>query len=581
MVRESIQRWIASLVTGTVTLRLRRGDDYTILDTQGPGFSYHPDRLSMERVENAAFGPDGPDRPAHHAQPRHRRLPRQAGGLRRAAAGAGHGARRARHAVRRAALGRVRPDRGGRGPAPTTTGRRSTTPPWKRAPTDAGLRGTTRYRPAVGWPVRRPGRRTRWPRCRSPRSSTGALAPYDVRGSMAHARVLHRRRAAHRRRAGRHARRAGQARAPTSTSGAFGPAPDDEDVHSALERGLIERAGPELGGKLRAGPLAQRPGRHPVPDVAARRRPPRRRRACWTSSRRWSRRPTRTRTRRCPGAPTCSTPSRCCSPTTWPRTRTPCCATSTGCATGTGAPRCRPYGSGALAGLVARAGPGGGRRRAGLRPQSSANSIDGTAARDFAAEAAFVLAMIGGGPVPAGRGGDPLGDGRVRLRHARRRVLHRQLDHAAEEEPGRRGAGPRQGRAADRQPDRAAGHAQGPAARLQPRPAGGQGAAVRLGRAAGAAAPGGRRDGRDAHVPHRPAGRAGAGRVHASPPTSPSGWSARACRSGWRTRRPAGACARPRPAASGSTTLTDAELAAVHPALQPGGARRCSPSQAR
>ena len=57
MLRESIQRWIASLVTGTVTLRLRRGYDYTVLYTQGPGFSYHPDRLSMERVENAAFGP--------------------------------------------------------------------------------------------------------------------------------------------------------------------------------------------------------------------------------------------------------------------------------------------------------------------------------------------------------------------------------------------------------------------------------------------------------------------------------------------------------------------------------------------
>ena len=57
MQREPIQRWVASLVTGTVTLRLRRGDDYTILDTTGPEFSYHPDRLSMERVENAAFGP--------------------------------------------------------------------------------------------------------------------------------------------------------------------------------------------------------------------------------------------------------------------------------------------------------------------------------------------------------------------------------------------------------------------------------------------------------------------------------------------------------------------------------------------
>jgi argininosuccinate synthase len=57
MVRESIQRWIASLVTGTVTLRLRRGEDYTVLNTEGSGFSYHPERLSMERVENAAFGP--------------------------------------------------------------------------------------------------------------------------------------------------------------------------------------------------------------------------------------------------------------------------------------------------------------------------------------------------------------------------------------------------------------------------------------------------------------------------------------------------------------------------------------------
>ena len=103
MLRESIQRWVASLVTGEVTLRLRRGEDYTILDTTGPAFSYHPDKLSMERVENAAFGPDRPDRPADHAQPRHRRLPRQAGALRRAAARAGHGARRARHAVRRAA----------------------------------------------------------------------------------------------------------------------------------------------------------------------------------------------------------------------------------------------------------------------------------------------------------------------------------------------------------------------------------------------------------------------------------------------------------------------------------------------
>jgi argininosuccinate synthase len=57
MLRESIQRWVASLVTGEVTLRLRRGDDYSVLDTRGPAFSYHPDKLSMERTSNAAFGP--------------------------------------------------------------------------------------------------------------------------------------------------------------------------------------------------------------------------------------------------------------------------------------------------------------------------------------------------------------------------------------------------------------------------------------------------------------------------------------------------------------------------------------------
>ena len=57
MMREAIQRWIASVVTGQVTLRLRRGEDYSLLDTRGENFSYHPDKLSMERVENAAFGP--------------------------------------------------------------------------------------------------------------------------------------------------------------------------------------------------------------------------------------------------------------------------------------------------------------------------------------------------------------------------------------------------------------------------------------------------------------------------------------------------------------------------------------------
>jgi argininosuccinate synthase len=57
MLRESLQRWVGSAITGEVTLRLRRGEDYSILDTTGPAFSYHPDKLSMERTENAVFGP--------------------------------------------------------------------------------------------------------------------------------------------------------------------------------------------------------------------------------------------------------------------------------------------------------------------------------------------------------------------------------------------------------------------------------------------------------------------------------------------------------------------------------------------
>ena len=57
MLRESLQRWVGMAVTGEVTLRLRRGEDYSVLDTAGPAFSYHPDKLSMERTEDSAFGP--------------------------------------------------------------------------------------------------------------------------------------------------------------------------------------------------------------------------------------------------------------------------------------------------------------------------------------------------------------------------------------------------------------------------------------------------------------------------------------------------------------------------------------------
>ena len=57
MLRQSLAGWVGSPVTGEVTVELRRGDDYTILDTVSENATYRPERLSMERVEDAAFGP--------------------------------------------------------------------------------------------------------------------------------------------------------------------------------------------------------------------------------------------------------------------------------------------------------------------------------------------------------------------------------------------------------------------------------------------------------------------------------------------------------------------------------------------
>ncbi|MAU81003.1 MAG: argininosuccinate lyase [Gordonia sp.] len=79
-----------------------------------------------------------------------------------------------------------------------------------------------------------------------------ALAPFDIEASMAHARVLHR--AGLLSGADRAAMLAGLSQlAADVADGTFVPAQSDEDVHGALERGLIERVGPELGGRLRAG----------------------------------------------------------------------------------------------------------------------------------------------------------------------------------------------------------------------------------------------------------------------------------------------------------------------------------------
>ena len=56
MLRESAQRWVAKPITGQVTLELRRGNDYSILSTESPNLTFHPERLSMEKTESV-FSP--------------------------------------------------------------------------------------------------------------------------------------------------------------------------------------------------------------------------------------------------------------------------------------------------------------------------------------------------------------------------------------------------------------------------------------------------------------------------------------------------------------------------------------------
>ena len=57
MLKDSLTRWVAPSITGAVTLELRRGDDYTLLETRAAHMAYAPDKLSMEKVEQPAFTP--------------------------------------------------------------------------------------------------------------------------------------------------------------------------------------------------------------------------------------------------------------------------------------------------------------------------------------------------------------------------------------------------------------------------------------------------------------------------------------------------------------------------------------------
>lgn len=218
------------------------------------------------------------------------------------------------------------------------------------------------------------------------------LAPYDIAGSRAHATVLNRvglltddelvRMLA-----------ALDELAADVEAGRFRPAADDEDVHTSLERGLIERAGNELGGKLRAGRsrndqivtmfrmylrTSARQISRLVLDLAG---------AIAEQAERHLHAPVPGRTHLQHAQPVLL--SHHLLAHVWPLLRD--------------VDRLRdwdhradesPYGSGALAGSSLGLDPEFVATRLGFS-RSAENSIDGTAARDFAAEAAFVFAMIG------------------------------------------------------------------------------------------------------------------------------------------------------------------------------------------
>ncbi|WP_433274771.1 argininosuccinate lyase [Actinosynnema sp. CS-041913] len=218
------------------------------------------------------------------------------------------------------------------------------------------------------------------------------LAPYDIRGSRAHARVLHRAGLLTQDELDRMLTALDALEADVA-SGAFTPTLADEDVHTALERGLIERAGPELGGKLRA-------GRSRNDQVA-------------TLFRMWLRDAAHRVSEgvldvvdalagQAEAHPTAVMPGR-----THLQSAQPVLLGHHLLAHGQALLRdiarlrdwdkraaVSPYGSGALAGSSLGLDPAAVAVELGFDAPVE-NSIDGTASRDFAAEIAFVLAMIG------------------------------------------------------------------------------------------------------------------------------------------------------------------------------------------
>ncbi|WP_375003421.1 argininosuccinate lyase [Aeromicrobium sp. CTD01-1L150] len=219
------------------------------------------------------------------------------------------------------------------------------------------------------------------------------LATYDLRGSRAHARVLHAAdllddAALEQMLEGIDALEA------DVVSGAFVAQPGDEDVHSALERGLVERLGPELGGRLRAGrsrndqvaTLFRLYLRDHVRQVSQLVSELARAIASQAENHLGVAMPGRTHLQH--AQPVLL--SHHLLAHAWPLVRDLDRLAEWDARVGADS----PYGSGALAGSSLGLDPEAVARDLGFTG-SSANSIDGTAARDFVSELSFVLAQIG------------------------------------------------------------------------------------------------------------------------------------------------------------------------------------------
>ena len=291
--------------------------------------------------------------------------------------------------------------------------------------------------------------------------------------------------------------------------GSFTAAASDEDVHGALERGLVDLLGPDLGGKLRA-------GRSRNDQIA-------------TLFRLYLREHARTVAGMVLDlVDALSDQADAHLGAIMPGTHAPAARPAGAAQPPPAGPRLAP---GARRGPDPRLGRPGGRRlavrlRGAGRDQPGARPGGGRARprlrrlgaqlhrrrrRARRGRRAGLRARDGRRRrVAAGRGGHPLGHQGVRVRAPARRLLDRVEHHAAEEEPRHRRAGPRQVRPADRQPRGAAGHPEGAAAGLQPRPPGGQGAGLRLRGDPRGAAAGLHRAGRHPRLRHRADGRAGA-----------------------------------------------------------------------